>query len=55
MNLKTFIIGMLIGYLISMLIVYFILDYFSLGFAVGTLSGIGIFTVIVSILRKRRK
>lgn len=55
MNLKRFLPAFLAGYLLCMSIVYFVFDYFSLSFVLGSLIGVTLFAVIITKLKKRTK
>ncbi|MEJ9233279.1 hypothetical protein LAV79_28685 [Peribacillus butanolivorans] len=53
MELKKYIIGFSAGYIAVMIIVYFTFDYFSWSYAVGSLTGIVLFALIVKVLRRK--
>ncbi|MBD1221896.1 hypothetical protein [Virgibacillus halodenitrificans] len=55
MNLKRFLPAVLVGYLIVVLPLYIIFDYFSLGFIIGSLFSVILFAFILTVLRKRIK
>ncbi|VEF49156.1 Uncharacterised protein [Bacillus freudenreichii] len=47
MKLKNHLIGFSFGYFVCMLIVFFVADYFSWGFALGSFAGIGLFALLM--------
>lgn len=55
MNLKRVLPAILTGYLIAVLLGYFILDYFSWGLVVGSILSVVLFALIITIVRKRTK
>ncbi|WP_154665503.1 hypothetical protein [Bacillus andreraoultii] len=55
MNLKSFLPAFLAGYLLCMLIVFLVFDFFSLSFVLGSLVGIALFSVIVTIVKNQTK
>lgn len=55
MSLKIFYPAFLAGYLIAVLLVYIVFDYFSWGFVIGSILGVTLFAFIIAVLKKRRK
>ncbi|MFC0418504.1 hypothetical protein ACFFHH_24220 [Cytobacillus solani] len=53
MKKNKFIIGFFTGYIVCMLIIYFIFDYFSWSFVVGSLTGIALFGIIINVVSKK--
>ncbi|WP_167396013.1 hypothetical protein [Lysinibacillus parviboronicapiens] len=53
MNIKKYLLSFNFGYVLALIIVFFLFDYFSWSFAVGSLLGIGIFGLLIKILTRR--
>ncbi|MGE7023237.1 hypothetical protein [Solibacillus cecembensis] len=53
MRFTKFLLVYSIGYLAAILITYFLFDWYSLTFVVGSLMGIGLFAVILKGLLRR--
>ncbi|CDQ40028.1 hypothetical protein [Virgibacillus salexigens] len=51
MNLKRFLPAILVGYLITMLLLYFIFHYFS-GFVLSSILGLILFALIITLSKK---
>ncbi len=52
MKMKNHIIGFSLGYFVCMLIIYLVTDYFSWGFALGSIAGIVLFAILMKLFKK---
>ncbi|MGE7090904.1 hypothetical protein ACQKII_05470 [Lysinibacillus sp. NPDC048646] len=53
MDIKKFLLGISLGYVFALLMVYILFDYFSWSIALGFALGIGLFGLLVKMLGKR--
>lgn len=53
MEFKKYVLGYSAGYIVAMLMIYFIFDWFSLSFALSSLMGIVLFAFILKRLMKK--
>ena len=54
-NLKNFLPAFFAGYLLCMLIVYLIFDFFSWGFTLGSVIGVILFAIIITAFKKQTR